>query len=507
MQPVTKITRFGYIIDKQSISETQLEKIKADLTVTPFKYGNYAKFAKNKNFPVYVENGNYIGVPKYYGIEKFGKPNINRLESYEFPVYDMVYTGKLRPRQEIIMKNLLDGFEKHRGGLLVAACGIGKTNLAIYAACHFKLKTLFIVHKNFLKRQAIDRVLATTNITHVGSIQRKTIDVDHPFVVGMVHSLAKIDYDDKIFRDFGLIIIDEVHHMGAKNFSKVYQKMSGKYMLGISAEKYRADNMYKIIHWYMGPILHEEEQKPNDMVVVKKYHYRTSNKPRSKVLINKFTQEADRSRMTTNLVHIRRRNQFILNIILTLFDEGKNVLFLTGRIKHVNLFYRKLNQGDTTGCVGKYIGSMSEQDLSESATKQIILGTFAMAEEGLDIEGLNVVILATPKGATKQSIGRILRKEVYETHPIVIDIEDSDNSVFTKQSQKRNTYYEKQHYRIQNFHVSDYLLEKHQMYDDIKFITDSLTIHPEKKERYYQEPNKMAVLNIDEMEFLASETD
>ena len=80
----------------------------------------------------------------------------------------------------------------------------------------------------------------------------------------MVQSLARIDYDDEIFKDFGLIIIDEVHHMGARNFSKIYQKMTAKYMLGISAEKNRDDGLYKIINWYMGPIFMQKNK--NQMI-------------------------------------------------------------------------------------------------------------------------------------------------------------------------------------------------------------------------------------------------
>ncbi|XWV25017.1 mg497 protein [Tupanvirus deep ocean] len=482
-----KITRFGYIVNKKSLEEEKIDEIKKELTAKPFKAGNFGKFAKNNNFPLYVENGDFIGIPKYYGLEKFGEPDINRLETYKFPQFNMNYTGKLRPNQEVIVNKIFDGFEKHRGGLLIAGCGSGKTNMAIYIACKYKLKTLFIVHKTFLKNQVINRIKSTTNVKKIGIIQQKKVETEYPFVVGMVQSLAKIDYDDIIFRDFGMIIIDEVHHMGARNFSRVYQKMSAKYMLGISAERRRNDGMYKIINWYMGPVLHAEEQKPNDMVVVKKFHYKTSNHERSKVITNKYTGEPDRSTMVTNLVHIKRRNRFILKMIEELFDQGKNILFLSGRLKQVNLFYRLLNQNEyIKGNVGKYIGGMNEEDLAESATKQIILGTYSMAEEGLDIENLNVVILSTPKSAIKQSVGRILRKEIYEEHPIVIDIIDDDNTVFKKQSNARDSYYKKQHYNIQEFKISDYKTKGYDDWDNVDAIKEALLKAPEKRPRSKQ---------------------
>lgn len=500
-----KITRFGYIINKKYLEVNEIMQMKEELTVTPIKMGNFSKFAKNNSFPLYLENGDYIGIPKYYGLDKYGKPDINRLDNYKYPIYDMQYLGKLRPNQEIIVNKIFNGFEEHNGGLLVAGCGSGKTNMAIYIACKYQLKTLFIVHKTFLKNQVIDRIKSTTNIKHVGIIQQKKIEVDHPFVVGMVQSLAKIDYDDELFKDFGMIIIDEVHHMGAKNFSKVFQKMSARYMLGISAEKKRNDGMYKIINWYMGPILHAEEQKPNDMVVVKKILYSTSNTERSKIIINKYTGEPDRSAMITNLIHIKRRNRMIINLIEELFDQGKNILCLTGRIKQVNLFHRLLNLSEyTKGNVGKYIGGMSEMELAESATKQIILGTYSMAEEGLDIENLNVVILCTSKSAIKQSVGRILRKDVYEEHPIVIDIIDIDNQIFKNQARIREVYYKKQHYHIQEFKISDHDKNGFIDWNDKNGISNLITQIPKQKKKI--EPIKfMGPINCEEIEFLDDE--
>ncbi|AGD92415.1 putative ATP-dependent RNA helicase [Megavirus lba] len=508
----TKITRFGYVINKKYIDDYELNKIKKDLTVTPFKLGKFNKFAKNTSFETYVENGDYIGIPKYYGLENIGEPDINKVNTYDFPVQNMEYTGKLRPHQEIVVEKMVKGFAEHGGGILVLGCGSGKTNIAIYLACKYKLRTLFVVHKTFLKNQVIDRIKTNTNVKEVGIIQSKTVKYKFPFVVGMVQSLSKIDYDDAIFKDFGMVIIDEVHHMGAKNFSKLYQKISTKYMLGISAEHNRNDGMYKIINWYMGPILHMEEQKPNDKVIVKRFNYKTSNKDRIKLIKNNF-DEPNRSAMVTNLVYIKWRNRFILNLIKQLYDQGKNVLFLSGRLKQINLLYKLLNNDEyISGNVGKYVGGMTEDSLKSSSQKQIILGSYGMAEEGLDIENLNVVILGTPKSAIKQSVGRILRKEVYEEHPIVIDIIDIDNPVFKKQSYTREKYYKKQHYNIQNFDVADYDLKNYNIWNDDKFLSKALTQIPEKTSKKNNKKTKnnktfAKPINVDDIMFMESDSE
>ena len=141
---------------------------------------------------------------------------------------------------------------------------------------------------------------------------------------------------------------------------------------------------------------------------------------------------------------------------------------------------------------------MREDKLAISATKQIILGTYSMAEEGLDISSLNVVILCTPKSAIKQSVGRILRQEFYEEHPIVIDICDYDNAVFCKQSNTRDNYYRKQNYNLQSFNISDYKKQNYNLYDDLEYLKQSILEKPDKnKKTKFVPKNEVNVSDID----------
>jgi superfamily II DNA or RNA helicase len=477
-----KITRFGYIIEKKSLSEEKILEIKKDLTVKPFQLEKF-RFAKDNSFSLFLENGDYISIPKYYGIEKFGVPKINKLDNFPFPKFKMKYTGDLRPNQKIIVDKMIDGFEKYKGGILVSGCGTGKTNMAIYIACHFSLKTLFVVHKEDLMEQVKDRIKKYTNIQSIGIIRRKTVDVDHPFVVGMLRSLSMIDYDDKIFRDFGMIIIDEVHHMGAKCSVNFMKKITTKYMMGMSAEHNRNDGMYSIINLYLGPILHMEEQPPNNMVLVKKIYFNTENKEKSKTFIIKTNGEPDMSSTISNIVLNKTRNKLILQILLILFEMNKKILFLSGRIKQIDMFYDYFKKKKRKH-VGKYIGGMPKEKLAKSAKKRIILGTFDSAQEGLDIDGLHVVVLATPKTSIKQSIGRILRRESYDYHPLVIDIIDENIPIFCGQSNKRDRYYRKQDYQIESLKVSDYTKKNYVMYNDRNSIEEFIKRIPSKKNNY-----------------------
>jgi superfamily II DNA or RNA helicase len=95
--------------------------------------------------------------------------------------------------------------------------------------------------------------------------------------------------------------------------------------------------------------------------------------------------------------------------------------------------------------VGYYLGGMKDADLKASETKKIIIATYAMASEGLDIKTLTTLVMATPKTEICQVIGRILR--VKHSTPVVIDIIDA-HDLFINQWQKRKAYCKKQNYKI-----------------------------------------------------------
>ena len=101
---------------------------------------------------------------------------------------------------------------------------------------------------------------------------------------------------------------------------------------------------------------------------------------------------------------------------------------------------------------GYYIGGMKMCDLDISATKQIILATYQMSSEGLNIPTLNTLILASPIGDIQQSVGRILRekKENRKYTPLCIDIYD-ELSVVKSKGFRRLKYYKSNGYIIKNY--------------------------------------------------------
>ena len=94
---------------------------------------------------------------------------------------------------------------------------------------------------------------------------------------------------------------------------------------------------------------------------------------------------------------------------------------------------------------GYYVGGMKQVDLDKSAQKRVVLGTFAMAEEGLDIKTLDTLVLATSKSDVVQAVGRVQRSP--NVTPLIIDIVDP-HPCFKRQHAKRLAFYKKSKFEI-----------------------------------------------------------
>ena len=151
--------------------------------------------------------------------------------------------------------------------------------------------------------------------------------------------------------------------------------------------------------------------------------------------------------MINNICDHIPRTELIIKKLLPLYKEDRCILLLSDRRNHlleIDILLKKHN----IEC-GYYVGGMKPQALRDAQEKNVILGTFSMASEGMDIPKLNTIILASPKSDIVQSVGRILRqkKEVRKFQPLIIDIND-EFSLFLNQSKKRLAFYNKCKYDI-----------------------------------------------------------
>lgn len=443
------LSKEGYLLDKSKFDEDIIENIKKELTVKPFIPYAFGTKIKIPSFTVYQENDRFLSIPKFYGLKKLGEPDKNvELKGKKISIK---FKGKLRPKQNKIVKIIKEYMKKNNGGLLSLGCGQGKTVIALYIACFFKIKTLVIVHKSFLLNQWIERANQFTNAS-LGIIQQKKIDIDgKDIVIGMLQSIAKDNYDPDIFRDFGLIIFDEAHHAPSKFFSKALPLISCKYSLALSATPERNDKLEKVLFWYLGDLMYKEESKKEMDVVSKIYKYNL-NSDKYKLSYLPFTGKVNRPKSLTNICKLKKRNKFIKRLIEeTIIQKGRKILVLSDRIDHLNILKEKLDENIWSDF---YIGGRKQTDLDKAAKADVIFATFSMASEALDIPTLNTLIMVTPRSNIEQSVGRILRTKNHNIVPLILDIEDQ-LECFARQGKVRRRYYCKKEYKVMMVEVED----------------------------------------------------
>jgi superfamily II DNA or RNA helicase len=463
----------GYSIYKVCLNDDIIKYIKSELTVKPFIMGSPTN--NSPSFPVYQESDKKIYVPRFWGINTFGHPKSIKI-SYGTNI-NLTFNGSLREYQNNVINCYLkqinfnsasqtsqtnENISANSSALIELQTGGGKTVIAIKIIEILKKKTIIFVHKTFLKNQWIERINQFLPDAKIGTIQGQIIDIDDKdIVIAMIQSISMKSYPESLFDSFGFSIYDETHHMGSQVFSNCLKKCNTIYGLGLSATMNRKDGLTNVFKMYLGEICFKSESnQQEDTVLVKVINYKIDDDEEFNNIEYDFRGNIKYSTMISKLANYEYRNIFILNVLENelLVKPEQQFILLAHNKSLLNYLYKEINNRNFAS-VGFYIGGMKDQDLKKSESKKIILATYSMAAEALDIKSLTSLILATPKSDIVQSVGRILREK--HEQPLIIDIVDS-HDVFTRQFEKRKSLYKERNYKMiktDNNQYINYIIE------------------------------------------------
>lgn len=454
---MSRITSRGYVLQKSEFTPEKLLELKNDLSLTP-KDNHVVKIVKGqeKCVIVYRENEQKIYIPRFYGLKTFGPSH--KYEIKEGDSVDIPFTQKLRDYQEEIVSVYMNHVSSgNGGGILEVPCGRGKTIMALNIFSRLKKKTLIIVHKEFLMNQWIERIEDFVPSARVGKIQGKLFDIENKdIVIGMMQTMYDRPYSSNAFESFGLTIIDEVHRVGSEEFSKTLLKVVTPYMLGISATVERKDGLTELLYMFIGPKIYSEVRKDTNGVQVRAIQYTHFHEEYLQEH-HDFRGNIKYSTMISQISDFLPRQQFLLQVLKDLIheDSEKQIMILSHKRDLLDYLKKEIDLNGFASC-GQYVGGMKQTALQESETKQIVLATYAMAAEALDIKTLNTLVMVSPKTDIIQSVGRILRTS--GDGKIIVDIIDS-HDVFQNQWKKRRAFYKKSNYTIKMVKIDEYNME------------------------------------------------
>jgi superfamily II DNA or RNA helicase len=440
------LTLQGYKLDKNNIPN--LIQLKTALTVRPYIPSVFVKPQYVQKYPVFVETKDHIYIPKHYGIAEFGLPSRSEREVPKTDPAFWVFEGKIRENQVEVVNSYLT--PEPRDGIISLQTGGGKTVCALYIASKIQMPTIVLVHNTFLRDQWIDRIKAFLPKARIGSLQADIVDIDNKDItVAMLQSVALKEYPRGTFERFGLVIVDECHHIASEAFSRAVPKLTCKHMLGLSATPERKDRLMCVINWFLGPMLYKSDagDKVDEKVKVEVYEF-TGDEKYNEIIYNNsgvmFT-----TLMINKVVEYEPRNTMVAGLIEDLADEeGRQLLVLTDRVGHTKTLFDLLpdHKKEMACILGRDVPAKTRAEWC--ASKKILIATYQMCKEGFDVATLNTLVIATPRPDVDQIVGRILRveKKGRKVDPLIVDIVDES---FRRQFQERLGLYKKRNYTVE----------------------------------------------------------
>ncbi len=418
------------------------EKVLKDLVLEDSRPSDYAS---REPFVCYKELRDNFIVPKMYGTKLIQENNLPYIDLQKGgETVDVSFLGSLRETQIDEVSKTVDSLETIQGGVMCLHCGFGKTTCSLYISCYFKKKTIILVHTTALLEQWKARIEQFVSGSSVGIIQRDRIETESKtHVIALMQSISRRDYDESIFDSFGLMIVDEAHHVCASELSKCMGKIGCKLRLGLSATPDRKDGMTAFLYDSIGPICSMVEMRPEEINV---NIITVDNGPSEMVyLFRKGKQSPNIAKMVNNLcdpgnMEAVFRTGIITRIIKRCSDSGRHIIVLSDRRSHLKWIGDLLTEMGVN--VGFMVGGIAPKDIEGVSKSRVIMATYAYCSEGLDIPSLDTCIFVTPRSDIIQCCGRILRKFSGKQTPYIVDF--SDNCpVFMGQAMKRRKYYKK----------------------------------------------------------------
>ena len=365
------------------------------------------------------------------------------------------FNGILDKKQEKVKNELLN----HDVGVLCAPTGFGKTVIGAEIISELKTNTLVIVNNNNLLEQWKERLSFYLDINkkEIGQLGNGKNTLNGNLDVATFQSLYKKDDIEQIVKNYGLVIVDECHHVAAYSFEKVLKAIRSKYVYGLTATPTRKDRWHKIIYMQCGNIrvrVSNKSLKQNKemehTVIVKKTNYKYIGiEEKNKIIMPDIYKD-----MCNNVF----RNSLIIEDISKCIMEGRVPIVLTEIKDHLKVLEESLKNLNVP--IAIYKGNMRKKktteihEIIEEADKnnkpRIILATSRSIGEGFDDSRLDTLFLTMPiswKGRIIQYVGRLHRKHEGKRKVIVYDYLDN-MKMLERMYDKRLSGYRMEGYEI-----------------------------------------------------------
>ena len=359
-------------------------------------------------------------IPEHYEIvdKRVNKP-------VDFPEFRF----ELRQSQ----KDVYDAIEDN--SIINAWVSWGKTFTGLAIAGKLGQKTLVVTHTVPLRNQWAKEVEKVYGIK-AGIVGSGQFDLDAPIVIGNTQTLYR--NVDKIRKEFGTVILDEMHHVSSPTFSKILDTNYCRYKIGLSGTIERKDGKHVVFRDYFGNTVYKP---PKENYMTPTVHIVPSN---IRFMDGSRIPWANR---VTKLANDEEYRHTISLLAAAYAAKGHKVLVVSDRVSFLKACAELT--GEKAICVTGEVPHEEREVLVDKilyGDSNILYGTQAIFSEGISVDTLSCLILGTPvnnEPLLTQLVGRVIRKKEGKIDPVIIDIHLKGNTA-RKQASNRVGFYMKQ---------------------------------------------------------------
>ena len=332
-----------------------------------------------------------------------------------------------------------------KSGVLEAPCGSGKTQMGLELIRRIGGRALWLTHTKKLLDQSKERAESMFQAPEgaYGEITEGKVSIGKSITFATVQTMSKLD--PSLYRDeFDIVVVDECHHCvgtptKARMFYKCLTNVRARYKYGLSATLTRADGMIRTLFAIIGPKEHTIAKEEVGEKTIKAEHIRIDTGIMWPIE-DYCTADGmlDYASLITMLSESEERNRLIAEKARELHEQGKKQLILCHRVAQVKALAYMCKEFSAVSAV---TGAVKAKD-RDYGKASIIVATYALAKEGLDIPDLDVVHLATPQkdeATTRQAVGRVERNIPGKATPMAIDWVDETIPYCVNCYKKRKT--------------------------------------------------------------------